>query len=302
MAIFNDLVEEILLNLEGFSGDQAVIGTLSADITSSASTMTLLGGPFSDGLNFSTGLVEVGEELVYAQLFNRTTGVYSGCLRGWRGSTAVAHVTGEIVRTNPTYPRLAVKKAINDTLKAVDLFAVKTVDISGTATDRYSLPADCDRVLHLSLSPIGYVNEAWTPITQWSVINDPAGTFEATKALDLPCYILSGQTIRVVYAAKPTPLSSLSDNFATVTGLPEWAREIIVYGAMWRLVSMPDLSRIGGLGVDQAVQAQTSPPGGGQSQAKYLLGMFQTLLAEGKVRQQNEWPAQKRWMSGGGAW
>lgn len=298
MAIFNDLVEEVLLGLEGFSGSQSVIGTLAADVTSSASTMTLLGGPFEDGLNFSTGLVEVGEELVYAQSFNRTTGVYSGCLRGWRGSTAVAHVTGEIVRTNPPYPRIAVKKAINDTLRALDLFAVKTVDITTTGTDRYSLPADCERVLHLSLSPIGQVNEAWIPVNQWSVINDPAGAFESVKTLDLPAY-LYGQTLRVVYAAEPTPLASLSDNFATVTGLPEWAREIVIYGAMWRLVSMPDLSRIQGIGVDQAVQAQTSPPGGGQQQAKYLLGMFQTLMAEGKMRQQNEWPAQKRWTFGG---
>ena len=293
MATLNDMVEEILLNLEGYSGDQAVIGTLAADITSSASTATLLGGPFADGLGFSTGLVEIGEELVYAQQFNRTTGVYSGMLRGWRGSTAVAHVTGEIVRTNPTYPRLAIRKAINDTITNVPLFAVKTVDITTTYADRYNLPVDCDRVLHISISPWGY-GDAWAELNQWTVVNDPASPLEATKALDIPAHV-SGRTLRVVYAAKPTELANLASDFTT-TGLPVWSRDVIVYGAMWRLISMTDLSRVVGLGVDQAIQAQTHPAGQGQSQAKYLLGMHQSLLADAVSRQQQEWPAKKRWI------
>lgn len=289
MATFNDMVEEVLLNLEGYSGDQAVIGTLSADITDAASTMTLNGGPFADGLGFSTGLVEVGEELVYAQQFNRATGVYAGCLRGWRGTDAVAHVAGEIVRTNPTYPRSVVKRAINDTIANVPLWAVKKTDIATNGNDRYSLPADVDQILRITLSPWGWT-DSWEHVNVWNV--DPDG-----NALELP-FVASGRTLRVVYSAKPTELSSLSGQFATVTGLPDWCRDAVILGAQWRLTSNMDASRLVGLGVDQAIQAQTSPPGSGQNLSKYLYSAFQSRLAECVQRQQQEWPAQKRWVYG----
>src|SRR5574343_924830 len=273
MSTLNEMVEEVLLGIEGYSGDQAVIGTLSADIAPTTSTMTLLGGPFADGLNFSTGLVEVGEELCYAQMFNRTTGVYSGVLRGWRGTVAVAHVAGEEVRTNPTYPQVAVRRAINDTIRNMSpMFGVQTLDLIANGDDRYDIPSDVGRVLSVAVEPWGS-DDAWYELNQWSVAPRPYGM--NAQALDLPS-IVSGRRIRVTYASDPATLSLLTDDFST-TGLPDYAQEVVVYGAMWRLVSMPDLSRVSGLSTSQAIQADASPPGYGRDQAKYLAGMYQQL-------------------------
>lgn len=297
MATLNDLVEEVLLSLEGFSGSQGVVGTLDSDITSAASTLTVNGGALADGLNFSTGLLEVGEELVYAQLFDRTTGIFTGCLRGWRGTTAAAHVAGEIIRSSPEYPRVSVRKAVNKTLLALgQLYAIKSYEFTSTGRDRYTLPADAQGVLRISFSPWGW-GDAWEKVNQWSVVNDPSDPFDTTKAVDIPP-IPSGRTIRVVYSAIPTTMDSLTDDFATTTGLPDWAQEIVVRGAVWRMLTDVDLSKVQGLGVDQAMQGEAMQFRSGQGQAKYIYAVFQQQLAEGVQRQQREWMAPRRWQYG----
>lgn len=301
MTTFNGLVEEVLLGMEGYAGDQAVIGTLSVGIDADDNTFTVAGAPFEDGLNFSTGLVEVGEELVYAQAFNRTTGVFTGVLRGWRGSTAVAHVAGEIIRSSPSYPRLSVKKAINDTIENLPLFAVKVVDITATSALRYALPADFDRVLDISQTRVGMPWLTWEKVTRWSVVREPGGSLDASsKAIDVPASWY-GNTIRVTYAARPTPLSALSDNFATVSGLEDSFRDIVVLGAMAKLTTMPDIARILGVGVDQSANIQTHPVGQGGSVTKLLLALYQQRVAEAKDWQSREWPALK-FYSVGGSW
>ncbi len=118
MATFEELVEECLLNLEGFSADQGIYGTLTNSITSTDTTFLVDGAIVTaDQSGFSTGLIEIDEELVNTRYINTTTGQFSQVLRGFRSSEAVAHDAGTIVRNNPKFPRVALKRAINDTIK-----------------------------------------------------------------------------------------------------------------------------------------------------------------------------------------
>lgn len=291
MATLNDVVEEVLLNLEGFSGDQAVIATLDAGIDGTVSTFAVDGAPFSDGLGLSSGLVEVGEELVYAQQFDRSTGTFAGVLRGWRGTSAVPHVAGEIVRSSPTFPRVSVRKAINDTIEQIDLFAVATHDFTVGVQGRYTLPTGVERVLDVAESTYG-PSLVWRKLNHWSLVSEPGGSFDSSaKALDIPSCGY-GQTVRVTYATKPSPLGSLSDQF-TASGLEDRHRHIVVLGAAAKLVTWSDMSRLAGVGVDQSHNYQAQPPGQGSSAAKLLLAMYAQELAMARDQQQRDWPAQR---------
>ena len=44
--------------------------------------------------------------------------------------------------------------------------------------------------------------------------------------------------------AKPQTMTSGTDEFANVTGLPETCRDVIIYGAAYRLLSFVDPGRI----------------------------------------------------------
>lgn len=286
MATFNDMVEEVLLALEGFSGDLSPVGTLSGSLTNSASTFTVAGAPFSDGLGFATGLVEVGEELVFAQQFVRSTGVFSGCLRGWRGTAAVSHSSGEIVRSNPLYPRVSVKKAINYTIANIPLLAMKTVDVATDGYDRLTVPSDVDMVLSVALSPTAWTKQ-WAQIESYRLVQDPSGV--VGKALNIP-RIPSGYTVRVSYAGTPTELASNSDLFSA-TGLPDYCLDAVLLGAQWRLLSTLDPAKVSGLGQDQAYNGQVQQRPSPTNTAKYMLAMYNTRVAECKQRQNEEWKA-----------
>ena len=293
MTVFGDLVEEVLLQLEGFTGDQGVFGTLSGSLTDSASTFTVAGAAYADGSGFSPGIVEIEEELVYCQEFNRTTGVFTGALRGWRGSTAAAHSSGALVRNNPRFPRIQVKKAINDTIRNLypKVAAIGTSDITPSGTQvRFQLPATALQILHVSQEDTSST-EAWNQRNTWRFIPTPGGSNDGYKAVEIGG-LWTGRDVRVVYAKEPTTLSSLSDNFETTTGLPTFTRDAVVWGAMWRLYSMVELGRASTTTADQGLLNRQDRIGAGTDLAKYLLGMYQQALSEAENRWQDLYPAQ----------
>lgn len=295
MADFNKLVDEVLLQLEGFAGEQAVVGTLAAALTSTASTFTVNGGTFADGMGFSPGTIELGEELIYAQAFDRTNGTFSGCLRGWRGTDAVAHAAGEVVRSSPTYPRTSVRSAIDDTLVNLPIFGVSTEWVNTSpGQSAVALPADVKRVLAVYISPRQSIG-AWEPLAGWRVRGAPDSRYApSAQWLDLPGVATENRQLQVTYAVEIQPIPSMTADL-TETRCPEWAHDIVVLGTMWRLVSAFDLGRMSGVGVDQAVQANSFPPGQGQTQAKYLAAAFQTRVQEAVERQRKEFPVMVHW-------
>ena len=116
MTTLSDIVEEVLLDLEGYIEDQDVFGVLASTISSSATSFVVNGSAFADGSGFSPGIIEIGDELVYVQSVDKTTGTITALSRGWRGTTATAWPAGTLVRNAPRLPKVSIKRAINDTL------------------------------------------------------------------------------------------------------------------------------------------------------------------------------------------
>jgi len=124
------MIDEVLINLSGYTFQQDRTTYLSSAVTtttsSSASPLILsLGSTESLG----KGIVEIDEELLWVDSYDRVanTATVAPYGRGYLGTTAATHVADSKVTISPTFPRFVIKRAINDTIRAIgaSIFAVK---------------------------------------------------------------------------------------------------------------------------------------------------------------------------------
>lgn len=285
MSQLGALIEEVLLDLEGYIEDQDVFGTLHASVASGDLTFTIDGAVFPDGSGFSPGILEIGDELVYVQQINKATGVASGVLRGWRGTTPTAWPAGTLIRNNPRFPRIAVKRAINNTLKAMypRVYAIKSTEfMCQAARIRYDLPADVAEVLDVSWSVPG-PTRSWENVRRWDFDRNAPSVTASGRALEL-VDALPGRTVQVTYQAEPAALSNLTDEFTTVTGLPDWCEEIVVIGACWRLIQHLDAGTVGTRTAEQRLINGQVPIGSGVQIAKQYAQMFELRMEQAAER------------------
>lgn len=185
MTTFNDMVDEVLLNLAGYTMRQDRLTYLTAAVTS-ASALSI---PIASVDNIARGLVEIDEELLFIDSVNRPASslVVAPFGRGYQGTTAATHAINSKITIAPTFPRVAVKRAINDTVKAVypQLWGIGTTTFTySPARTTYSLPSEAQGILAVSYSTIGSTRE-WLPIRSWrhdSMAN--TGAFTSGNTID----------------------------------------------------------------------------------------------------------------------
>jgi hypothetical protein len=290
VTTYNDIVEEVLINLEGFTLRQDRTTYLTAGIDDNDLSIALASGD-----NIGKGVLEIDEELIHIDSVDRSdrSAVISPFGRGYRGSTAAAHSADAKVTFAPSFPRLSVKRAINDTIRAVypSVYGVASTTFSfNPSVTTYSLPAEAQTVLAVSYDTIGPSNE-WLPIRRWR--HDPTsniGEYATGNAISIYEAIVPGRTVNVVYAKTPTPLSNANDVFTTVTGLEERSRDLIVYGAAYRMASFLDPGRLNFTSPEADQNDQTRPFGSGTNTARYLLALYQQRLQEETNRLHDKYP------------
>ena len=165
-STFANLVDEVLLNLNGYTMRQDRTTHLTADLTSSGLSLSL--GNVS---NIGKGIVEIDDELIWLDSYDRVSSTATAAPygRGYQGTTAASHTQNTKVTISPTFPKLSVKRAINDTIKSVfpQLYGTARTTFSLTATQStYALPADAETVLAASWDTPGPTGE-WMPIRDW---------------------------------------------------------------------------------------------------------------------------------------
>lgn len=285
-STFANLVDEVLLNLNGYTMRQDRTTHLTADITNSDLSLAL--GSVS---NIGKGIVEIDDELIWLDSYDRVSSTATAAPygRGYQGSTPASHTTNTKVTIAPTFPRISVKRAINDTIRSVfpQLYGTARTTFSLTATQStYALPADAETVVAASWDTPGPTGE-WMPIRDWrqdSTANTT--TYSTGQTISIYDRITPGRTVQVVYTKEPTPLTNNSDVFETVTGLPSSSKDVIVYGASYRLASFIDPGRLTFTSAE-ADQADTKIQfGSGSNAARFMLALYQQRLAEeaGKLR------------------
>lgn len=295
MSTFGELTEQTLLQLYGYTTLQDQSTYLTAGVNASATTLGV-----GDVASVSRGVLEIDDELMWVDSISTQQSTISlpPYGRGFRGTTAATHDAGARVTSSPMFPRSAVKRAINDSIRAVfpDLFGVGTTTIMfNPAVSTYSLPAGSLDVLQVSWQSIGPSRE-WLPVRRYRVDKnaDPT-TFTSGVTVSLYDAIVPGRNVRIVYTKQPTALSAAADDYVTVTGLPASTEDVIRLGAAYRMVPFFDSAHLSGMSAEADFSANQRPVGSSAQLGRFLLQMYQVRLAEETKRLQSLFPARSHY-------
>lgn len=279
---YGELVNEILLNLSGYSMRQDRMTYLTQDVTSSGLTLNL-----RDTTNIGKGIIEIGDELIWLDSYDRNSslGYVAPFGRGFQGTTPAAHSANSKVIVAPTFPRIAVKRAINETIQATypRLFALGNYEFNyNPVQNTYEIPAEIQTIQSISYSTIGPSKE-WKPIRRWR--QDPMAsmsTWTSGNTLTIYDAIPAGRKIQLHYTKIPSTFNGSGDDaiFETVTGLNTSARDIIVYGACYRLASFIDAGRLNYTSAEADQVDSKIQYGSASSTSRYYLSLYNQRLAE----------------------
>jgi len=301
VTTLTNMIDEVSMNLSGYTLQQDRATYLSAAITTTTSTSA---SPLIMSLgsteNVGKGIVEIDEELLWVDSYDRVggTAIISPYGRGYLGTTAATHTADTKVTIAPTFPRFAVKRAINDTISAVgsSIFAASTTTItSNAAVAAFRLPTtgttlNIRNILSIAYQSIGASKE-WIPIRTWRFDGNANSTaFTSGQTISIYDVVPSGRTIQIVYSKDPTPFTSNSDVFTTTTGLPESCKDLIILGATYRLLSNLDPARASMISPQADETDAKRPYGSSQSITKQIYALFNQRLTEEIRKQQDIYP------------
>jgi hypothetical protein len=293
-----DLINEVQINLAGYTYQQDRATHLSSAVTtttSSSTSPTILSLGSTE--NLGKGVVEIDEELLWIDSFDRVanTATVSPYGRGYLGTTAATHTADTKVTISPTFPRYVVKKAINDTINAAGstIYAAKVTTFTfNAAQTTYDFDGlNIQNILTIMWQSVGPSLE-WIPVRRWSWDSKADATaFGATsQTVTIGDYITPGRTVKVVYSTDPTPFTTNAQDFSTQTGLPESCKDVIVLGASYRLLTYLDPARAGQVSPQADETDSKRPYGASQTATKQLYALYTQRLNEETQRQQTLYP------------
>jgi hypothetical protein len=279
MALVSDLVDEVIDVAHSYVRDQEQATTLTAILAIGGLTLTV-----SDATQVSRGLIEVGNELMWASEVDTANNLVT--IEPWgraqSGTTAVEHAINTRVTNSPSFPRQRVLNILSDVIQEIfpDVCAVteQLLDYTGTGQTNFTLASDCYHVLtvdYLAVGPSG----AWVPIDRYRQTKRPTSC-----ELQVINRVPTGTgRIRVTYVKSvPTPVA-LTDDLETL-GYGNGVRGLLILGAVARLMAFVESSRVQSSAVESAARSESVPPGSASSLSRYLYQLFRQRL-EDEARQ-----------------
>ena len=290
---FAQMVDEVRSNLAGYTLRQDRITNLANVGGISATDLAIKIGSAD---NLAKGIIEIDDELMWINSFDTTNlqlNAIAGFGRGYGGTTPAPHAQNSQVTLTPTFPRVNVKKAINDTINSFypKLFGVSSTTFTFNAAQvAYPLPAEARDVLYISWQTVGPSKE-WLPVNRWRFDRMAnVAAFNTTKTVNIYEKIMPGRTVQVYYSIIPNDLTNNTDDFATVTGLPETSRDVVTLGAAYRLLSYLDTGRINLSSAEADINDNKLPSTAGASASKYVFALYQQRLMEESTKLQDRFP------------
>jgi len=287
------MVDETRNSLAGFTLRQDRITNLANSGGIGTTDLNIIIGSSE---NLAKGIIEIDEELMWINSFDRTNltlNVIQGFGRGYGGTTPSPHTQNSQVTMTPTFPKVNIKKAINDTINSFypKLFGIQSTTFTFNAAQvAYPLPPEARDVLYVSWQTVGPSRE-WLPVNRWRIDRMAnVSTFNTTKTINLYEKIMPGRTVQVYYSTIPNNLTNNTDDFAAVTGLPESCRDVVIFGASYRLLSYIDTGRINLSSAEADINDTKLPSTAGASSSKYTFALYQQRLQEEATKLQDRFP------------
>jgi len=217
--------------------------------------------------------------------------------RNQRGSAAAAHDNNAKVTIAPLFPRSEIKKAINETVDAMypQIFGVDQTEFTYVAArTTYDLPDNAEHILSVTHSVIGPSRE-WLPVRSYQFDRTANPTAFGTggelgKSITVDDRITPGRTVSVAYSKRPTLMVNDSDDFVTVTGLPSYALDAVIYGTAFRMISFLDPSRLGPQSAEADTLDAQRGTRSGETAASFLFRIYQTRVTEVAENQRRQYP------------
>jgi hypothetical protein len=293
MSTLNDMVSEIKSNLQGYTLRQDRISYVAnaAGLTTTSTAITI-----GSTANLAKGIIEIDDELIFIDSFNKTTStlnVIPGFGRGYQGTSPAPHTVNAQVTLAPTFPRVSIKKAINDTINALypNIWAVSSYTFTFNASvTTYALPDDVLDVLFISWQTTGSSQE-WLPINRWRLDKMAnAATFNSNATLSIYDNVQPGRTVQVWYSTTANTLDANTDDFADVTGLPQSCQDVVTLGASYKLLSFLDAGRINLTSAEADNADSKIPTTAGVSASRYILALYQQRLNEEALKLKDKYP------------
>jgi hypothetical protein len=301
MTTLLDMIDEVSINLSGYTLQQDRATHITADVAATASTIA---APINLSLastdSVGKGIVEIDEELFWVDNYDRVgnTATIAPYGRAYLGTTLAAHTAGTKVTIAPTFPRFVIKRAINDTISAIgsSIFAAnKTTITSNLSTSAFRLPATGNSLNIRSILAVAYEaigpSKEWIPVRNWRFDGNANSTaFTSEQTISIYDMITSGRTIQVVYSTDPLPFTDNTQIFATQTGLPQSCKDLVVLGATYRLLSNLDPARASMVSPQADETDSKRPYGSSQSLTRQVYALFTQRLNEEIKNQQEKYP------------
>ena len=145
-----DIINDVQLDLSGFTYRQDRATYLTTAATSGDLILYV-----ASTENIGKGIIEIDDEMMWVDSYDRqaNTLTIAPFGRGYNSTTAAAHSVNTKVIITPTYPRVAIKRAINDTVQAVypKVFAVGSTPVSFLASrTTYPVPQGAIQILSMA--------------------------------------------------------------------------------------------------------------------------------------------------------
>jgi len=302
MTTLLDMINEVSMNLSGYTLQQDRATHITADVAATASTIA---APITLSLastdSVGKGVVEIDEELFWVDNYDRVgnTATIAPYGRAYLGTTLAAHTAGTKVTIAPTFPRFTIKRAINDTISAIgsSIFAAKTTTItSNSAVSAFRLPSGTATTLSIrNILSIAYqalgASKEWIPIRNYRFDGSANTTaFTSGQTVSIYDYIPSGRTVQIAYSTDPVAFTTNTDVFTTQTGLPESCKDLVILGATYRLLSNLDPARASMVSPQADETDSKRPYGSSQSLTKQVYALFNQRLNEEIKKQQDKYP------------
>ena len=296
------MIDEVAINLSGYTYQQDRSTYLTAAVTtltSPSSSPTILSLGSTE--NVGKGVLEINEELMWVTSFDRisNTATIAPYGRGYLGTEAATHPIDSKITISPIFPRYVIKKAINDTIRAMgtQLMVVKqTTLVWNAAVNTYDLGnLNIDSILTVMWQDIGPTQE-WIRVSRYDFdpLAETATWGAGSQTISIYDYITPGRTVKIMYVTQPQAFTSNEQQFTSQTGYPEAARDVVVLGAAYRLLAYLDPARASQISPQADEIDAKRPFGSANTAVRQLYSLYQQRLREEISAFQGQYPPRIR--------
>lgn len=285
-----NLVSDVQASLLGYGQVKDKPLYLAADITSGATSFTLSSQAEAKSVQAGQFIefcdTTFANEIVRVRSVDTTTLIVT-IDRALRGTTAQAWAAATArMSLEPEYPVMDIIREINNTITGLppDIWAIKTTTTTVQSFDvvGYAVDPSAVGILSVQYLPVGPSN-AWQEVRRFRFNR-------AANIVDVFQVMQPGQALKIVYRAYPTGLSAVSDDLVTTAGLTDSMRQLVVWGALYRLLASRAPARLVDSRAETPMNQQYRQADPVNAAVRQVFQIYRERVEAERERQRLEWP------------